>query len=46
MIQQISAWARGSLAAMTHEPECDSSKSPDRVRVCVSCIRIENLPWL
>jgi hypothetical protein len=42
MIPQISAYARGPLAAMAHEAGHDSSKSTDRVRVSVSCIRVRN----
>jgi hypothetical protein len=46
MIPQISAQARGPLAAMAHEAGRDSSKSSNRVHVCVSCIRVENMSCL
>jgi hypothetical protein len=46
MIPQISARARGPLAAATHKAGCGPSKSPDRMRVCMSCIRVANLSCL
>jgi hypothetical protein len=32
--------------AMAHEVGCGPSKSPDQVRICVSCNRVENCPYL
>jgi hypothetical protein len=40
------AKARGPLSAMAHVARCGPSKSPDRVRVCESCIRDGNLSYL
>jgi hypothetical protein len=40
------ARAGGPLSTMANEVGCDPSKSPDRVRVCVSCNRVRNLPYL
>jgi hypothetical protein len=46
MISQISTQVRGPLATTAYEVGRDSSKSFNRVRVCMSCIRVENLPCL
>jgi hypothetical protein len=46
MIPQIPARARGPLAMTAYEAGCNPSKSPDRVRVCVSYIGVGNLPCL
>jgi hypothetical protein len=43
-IPQITAQARGPLAATAHEVGC--GPSPDQVRVYVSCNRVRNLPYL
>jgi hypothetical protein len=40
------ARARGPLGAMAHEARYGPSKSPDRVRVSVSCNKVTNLPYL
>jgi hypothetical protein len=32
--------------ATAHEVGCGPSKSPDQVRICVSCNRVENYPYL
>jgi hypothetical protein len=42
MIPQISAQARGLVAATANKAGCSLSKGPDRVRVYVSCNKVGN----
>jgi hypothetical protein len=45
MIHQITSGLGGPLAVIVHEAGCGLSKSSDRVRICVSYNRVENLSY-